>query len=110
MSLQGLLSEVATVYIPDFDAVDAYGDIQPGTETATTYPARFEQLDSDETLRDRDTIVGRWRVFLPAGAVVNGFARVVDQDGRHFEVQGDPVERRAPRGVHHLQVPLKRVT
>ena len=78
------------LYIPDFDAVDAYGDIQPGTETATTYPARFEQLDSEETARDRDTIVARWRVFLPAGAVVNGFARVVDQDGRHFRSAGRP--------------------
>lgn len=108
MSLLGLLSETATVYIPEFDAVDAYGDIQPGTETATTYPARFEQLESEETTRDRDTIVGTWRVFLPPGAVINGFARV-ESAGRQFEVQGDPVEQRTPRGVHHLQVPLRRV-
>lgn len=109
MSLAGLLAEQATIYHPQFDAVDAYGNPQPGTETSDTWPARFEQLSSDELVRDRDTVVADWRVFLPAGVVIGPFDRV-ESGGHAFEVWGDPIEQRTPRGVHHVEVRLRRVT
>lgn len=109
MSLSALLAETATVHIPTYDAVDAYGDPQPGTETSTAYPARLEALSSEELIRDRDTVVADWRMFLPPDAVITPFARV-ESDGKSFEVWGDPIERRSPRGVHHLEVALRRVT
>lgn len=109
MSLLGLLSETVTVYTPQYDGVDAYGDIQPGTETSASYPARLEQLESEEILRDRDTVLADWRLFLPADAAVGPFDRV-ESDGRQFTIHGDPVEQRSPRGVHHLEIHLKRVT
>lgn len=109
MSLQGLLAETVTVYTPEFDAVDAYGDPQPGTETSATYPARLEQLDTDELIRDRDTIVADWRIFLPPAAVIGPFSRI-ESDGRQFEVWGDPIEQRSPRGIHHLELKARRVT
>lgn len=109
MSLTGLLAEQATIYEPTFDAIDAYGNPQPGTETSTTWPARLEQLSSDELVRDRDTVVADWRMFLPAEATVSQFARVVSA-GRTFDVWGDPIEQRTPRGVHHLEIRLRRVT
>jgi hypothetical protein len=104
-----MLTEQATVYHPTFDAVDAYGNPQPGTETSDAYPARLEQLSSDELVRDRDTVVADWRIFLPAAAAIGPFDRV-ESGGRTFEVWGDPIEQRAPRGVHHLEVRLRRVT
>lgn len=109
MSLTGLLAETATIYEPAFDAIDAYGNPQPGTETSATWPARLEQLSSDELVRDRDTVVADWRMFLPAGATVSQFARV-ESAGRRFDVWGDPIEQRTPRGIHHLEVKLRRVT
>lgn len=109
MSLTGLLTETATVYEPAYDAIDAYGDIQPGTETATNYPARLEALSSDELIRNQDTIVADWRMFLPPHVTLSPFARV-EADGKRFTVWGDPIERRAPRGIHHVEVALKRVT
>jgi hypothetical protein len=109
MSLTGMLTETVTVYSPSFDAMDAYGNPQPGTETSADYPARLEALTSDELLRDRDTIVADWRVFLPPAAVVSPFARI-EADGKSFEVHGDPIEQRAPRGIHHIELRLKRVT
>ncbi len=109
MSLNGLLAEQATIYHPEFDAVDAYGNPQPGTETSETWPARLEQLSSDEIVRDRDTVVADWRMFLPAAATVSQFSRV-ESAGRTFEVWGDPIEQRTPRGIHHVEVKLRRVT
>lgn len=109
MSLLGLLTETVTVYTPQYDGVDAYGDIQPGTETSATYPARLEQLESDEILRDRDTVLADWRLFLPPTATVGPFDRV-ESGGRRFTVHGDPAEQRSPRGAHHLELRLKRVT
>lgn len=109
MSLAGMLVELATIYEPAFDALDAYGNPQPGTETSAVWPARFEQLSSDELVRDRDTVVADWRLFLPPEATVSQFARV-ESAGRRFDVWGDPIERRTPRGIHHLEIRLKRVT
>jgi len=109
VSLQSLLTQIATIYHPQFNALDSYGNPQPGTETSDIWPARFEQLSSDEFVRDRDTVVADWRVFLPAEAAVTPFSRV-EVDGKTFEVWGDPIEQRAPRGIHHLEVRLRRVT
>ena len=109
MSLSGLLAVTVTVYRPSFDAIDAYGNPQPGTETSTTYPARIEAMSSDELVRDRDTVVADWRLFLPAGAAIGPFDRI-ESDGKSFEVWGDPIEQRSPRGIHHLEVLCRRVT
>jgi hypothetical protein len=109
MSLLSMLAETATVYTPQFDETDAYGDILTGTETSATYPACFEQLSSDEIVRDRDTIVADWKVVLPATASIGPFARI-ESSGRQFKVWGDPIEARTPQGIHHLEIRLRRVT
>lgn len=108
MSLARLFTQTVTVVSRTFDAVDAYGNPQPGTEMSTDYPAWLEALSSQEVIRDRDTIVADWRLFLPPDAAVTPFDRV-ESAGRTFEVQGDPIERRTPRGTHHVEVKLRRV-
>jgi len=109
MSIEALLAQTVTVSRPNYDAVDEYGDLQPGTTTTSIYPARLEQLSSEETIRDRDTIVADWRMYLPAGAVIGPFDQVIEDD-KTFEVWGDPIEQRSPRGPHHLLVRLRRTT
>lgn len=109
MSLTTLLTQTVTVTRRQFDALDAYGNPTSGTETTAVWPARLEQLSSDELVHDRDTIVADWRMFLPAAAAIGPFD-AVESDGRTFEVWGDPAEQRSPRGVHHLEVKLRRVT
>lgn len=104
-----MLTQTATVSRRAWDAVDDYGDPVPGTVTTADYRARLEQLSSDEVIRDRDTVVADWRMYLPPGAVIGPFDQV-DEGGRTFEVWGDPIEHRTPRGAHHLLVKLRRVT
>lgn len=109
MSIDQLLTQTATVHRRAYDAVDEYGDPQPGTVASVAYPARLEALSSTEVVRDRDVVVADWRAYLPATAVVGPFDQV-EEDGKVFEVWGDPIERRAPRGVHHLELRLRRIT
>lgn len=105
MTLLGLLSETAVV-VRHGAAADEYGNLVRGTEARTTYPARLEQLATNEILRDRDTVVTDWRAFLPATADVTAYDRV-EARGHVFEVSGLPDQHQTPRGPHHLEVLLR---
>lgn len=105
MSLTGLLSETVTVIRPG-ETIDEYGDVVPGGETRVDYPGRLEQLSTDELLRDRDTIVADWRVFLPPDADIAA-TDWVEGRGHVFHVNGLPMEHRTPRGPHHIEALLK---
>lgn len=105
MSLLGLLSE--TVEVVRYTATtDAYGNTVPGAEQRTSYPARLEQLRTEEVVLDRDTVITDWRVFLPAGADVTPYDRIAGR-GHLFEVVGLPAPQMSPRGAHHLEVQLR---
>ena len=105
MSYAGLLGETATV-VRYGTSVDEYGNIVRGTATRSDYPARLEQLASDEVTRDRDTVTADWRVFLPATADVSPYDRL-EARSHIFEVSGLPDQQRTPGGVHHLEVRLR---
>ena len=100
-----MLAETANV-VRFASGVDEYGNLVRGDETRTAYPARLEQLRSDEIVRDRDTIVADWRAFLPAGADISPYDRI-EARAHIFEVTGLPDQQRTPRGVHHLEVQLR---
>lgn len=109
MSLAALLSDTITLVHVTYDSVDAYGDAQAGTTTSEVVPARLEAMSSDELIRDRDVIVADWRVFLPPDVTVGPFDQI-QSAGRTFDVWGDPIRRHSPRGTHHLEVRLRRVS
>lgn len=105
MTLAGLLAETGTI-VRRATAVDEYGNIVPGAQVRTSYPARLEQLATEEILRDRDTVLANWRVFLPAYADVSPYDQF-EARTHIFEVHGLPSEQRTPRGIHHLEVYLR---
>lgn len=109
MSLAQLLSDTVTVVHVAYDAADAYGDVQAGSTTSETVGGRLEALSSDELVRDREVIVADWRVFLPADVSVGPFDQI-QAAGKTFDVWGDPIRRHTPRGTHHQEVRLRRVT
>lgn len=105
MTLDHLLSEIVAV-VRHGSAVDEYGNIVPGAEVRIDYPARLEQLASDEIVRDRDTVIADWRVFLPPDTDISPYDRLEGR-GHIFEVSGLPDEHRLPRGPHHVEARLK---
>lgn len=106
MSLRRLLTQTATVISREPVGVDEYGNPTEGPEIRASYPARLEQTDSAELLADRDTVTTRWRLFLPAEAVIDAWARV-EVDGELFDVIGRPTLERTPRGPHHVEALLR---
>lgn len=105
MSLQGLLTETVEV-IRYADTTDEYGNTVPGAETSTEYKARLEQLRTDEIIRDRDTVLVDWRIFLPPDVDITPYDRIMAR-GTLFEVVGFPNEQRSPAGPHHVEVHLR---
>lgn len=105
MTLKTLLSETVTV-IRYADATDAYGNTVPGAETRTDYAARLEQLSTEEIIRDRDTVIADWHMFLHPGTDITAYDRI-EARGHLFEVVGLPNEQRRPAGTHHLEVLLR---
>jgi head-tail adaptor len=105
VTLQGLLSETATV-VRYAASTDVYGNTVPGAETRVDYPARLEQLAANEIVRDRDTVITDWRIFLPAEADITAYDRI-DARNHLFEVVGLPNQHQTPRGPHHVEVHLR---
>lgn len=104
MSLADLLTETATVVRFAY-TTDEYGNQERAPGTSTEWPARLEQLNTEEILRDEDTVIANWRVFLPAAAVIGAYDQVQAR-GIAFEVVGLPNEQRRPAGIHHQEVLL----
>jgi hypothetical protein len=92
-----------------YDTADAYGNAQAAEASRLTVSGRMEALSSDELVRDRDTIVADWRVFLPPDVTIGPFDQI-ESAGRTFDIWGDPIEQHTPQGLHHLEVRLRRVT
>lgn len=105
MTVLGLLSETAAV-VRYASTTDVYGNTVPGAETRVTYAARLEQLAADELVRDRDTVITDWRIFMPATADITAYDRI-EARGHLFEVVGLPNQHKTPRGPHHLEVLLR---
>lgn len=105
MTVLGLLSETATI-IRYESSTDTYGNTVPGAETRSDHPARLEQLRADEIVRDRDTVITDWRIFLPADVDLTPYDRI-EARGHLFEVVGLPDKHFTPRGAHHLEAQLR---
>lgn len=108
MSLANLLRQPVT--IQQFTAgTDEYGNTVASTSTSTITTVGFlEQVDSVETLNDRDTVVSTFQAWLPVGTAVHAFDRLVF-GSQTFEVDGEPWQVFNPRtGVSsHVVAKLK---
>ena len=107
MSLQSLLVHDVTVVTPG-STTDRYGNTVAdwATSTSTTVKGWITQSSGTENEDGRDAQIGEWRLFLPAGTVVDGHARV-EWGGITFEVVGPPERAWTPRGEHHVEVQLR---
>lgn len=90
---------------------DRYGNTVPSTASSVAIVGYLEQLQSVETMTDRDVSVGDWVAYLPADTAVNAQDRIVF-GSQTFEVDGEPWQVYNPRirQVSHLQAKLKVVS
>lgn len=112
-----MLTQTAVVRRTPPGATDGEGNWGPGAQVVAAYPCLLQQeskLSSSSPNASHgegfgqgvDMLVSSWVLFLPADAVIGGRDEV-EVGARAFEVDGQPVEMRTPRGPHHLEVRLR---
>lgn len=113
MSIGRLLTQVATitrVRPTTAGSTDAEGNWLPGTPSTSSYPCRLERghggrqsrTDTSEDYEGAERMSSTWLLFLPATADITG-RDLVTVEGREFDVDGEPVVLRTPRGAHHIE-------
>lgn len=94
-------------------AEDRYHHQSPDWQNATRAPAVgvwLAQQSATETVNGRDTTVTTYTLQGPAGMDLRPLDRVEIDGALLYEVEGDPNPAWTPRGEHHIEATLKRVT
>ncbi len=109
VSFRSLLINTAVVTRLTPDGFDDYGNtVVEWDEVHEALPCRLDDQGGSETTLNQDSIDRRATLFVEASAELTALDRV-EVDGETWEVTGQPVARRNTVGVHHLEVPLRRV-
>jgi hypothetical protein len=109
MSLATLLTDTVTITPRSQDVTeDEYGDPVLEAAESFTSSARVQVGESEEYLEGENRVDYDALAFLPAGTVIGHLDRV-DYAGDAYEVAGYPRPQKAPRGEHHIEVPLSRI-
>ena len=108
MSLQKLMNQPLTIQTVSGTTIDAYGNTIPGPLGPPTATVGYLELkETIEYLLDRETVVSKWKVFLPANTVV-AYRDFVTFQAQKFEIDGEPWHVYNPRTqqVSHLEANL----
>jgi hypothetical protein len=97
VSLVRLLNQPLTVQRIGPTGTDSYGNEVAGAIGAPVAVVGYlEQQSSAEFTNNRDTVVGQWVAYLPAGTAISHLDRVAFQS-QTFEVNGEPEHAYNPR-------------
>lgn len=110
MTLTSLLVHDVTILTPAA-TTGRYGDEEKDWANATnsTVKGWVSQRTQSEDHDQREAQVSDWILFLNPDETITGGARV-QWEGITFEIEGPTNPAWSPRGVHHLEVPLRVVT
>ena len=110
MSFNSLLIHTVGISKRTTGTTDRYGNEVVTYAAPVNTAARVEQLtgqsQSVELLRDRDTRLTWFRVFLPVGTDVAGLDRII-WGTRTLEVDGEPDTLYNSVGAHHMTAMVK---
>lgn len=109
MSFRSLLIDVAVVTRLTEDGIDDYGNvIADFVQVHAALPCRLDDQGGTETTLNQDSVDRRATLFVEAAAALTYLDRVL-VSGDLWEVTGQPVARRNTVGIHHQEVPVRRV-
>lgn len=112
MSFSGLLVHQVTIYTMGPGTEDRYGNAAlERIDAGTTVRARVEMIDTSEVILNREEQRERFRIFLPATAVVAGGDELEWLDaGITLQAEGAPRLMTGGAGVHHYELTAYRIT
>ena len=110
MTLASLLVHDVTI-LTAATTTNRYSDAEKDWDNATSATVKgwVSQRTQLEDHDQREAQVSDWILFLHPDATISGANRV-QWEGITFEVEGPANPAWSPRGVHHLEVPLRVVT
>lgn len=110
MTLQSLLVHDVTIVTPLF-IEDRYGNAEKSWDNAEerTVKGWVSQRTQTEDRDHREAAVSDWILFLEPDEIVSSLDRI-QWGGITFETDGPYNPAWSPRGVHHIEVPLRVVT
>lgn len=107
-----LLNQPIQVQALGGTGTDEYGNATPAAlGSPVTEYGYLEQKDTTEFQDDRQTVVSRWTVYLPAGSTITATGYVT-VGAQRFQVDGEPwhVYNPRTRRVDHVEAKLTEVT
>jgi hypothetical protein len=102
------MTQPLTIQAVSTTTLDEYGDQVPGDDGApVSVYGYLHQVQTDETLVDRDTVVSKWTCYLPAGTAISHLD-YINFEGQKFQVNGEPHKVWNPRRAvtSHIEVDL----
>lgn len=109
MSIDALLTQTATIIRYPTGAADEYGNATREIPVEADQPCRLDPEATHEDTDGRETAISSWILFLRAAADVTHIDEV-RIDGALYQIDGEPAPIHTPRGLHHWEVPLRRVS
>jgi hypothetical protein len=108
MTLAHLLNQPLTIQTMGGTTTDEYGNtvLAPAGDPVPGV-GLLDQKDTIEFLNGRQTVVTKWKAFLPAGTVI-GATDYINFDAQKFQVDGEPwpVYNPRTRQVSHIECTL----
>ena len=108
-----LLPDAVTIIRPGRTR-DRYGNDVPdwGASTRTVVSGRLvpRAAPPEVYAPGRVAVESDWSLILPAGTAIDATCRIEVAAGTTYSVEGDPIQRRTMRAVHHVTANLKAVT
>ena len=101
MSFNSLLIHTVGIRNRTTGSTDRYGDETIVYAAPVSTPARVEQTKNEEVLRDRDTRLTWFFVFLPPTVTIGGLDHI-EFGTRTFEVDGEPTTYHDSNDAHHI--------
>lgn len=118
MSLDRLLTTNAVTIVKAGENTNTYTDRRPDwqfIESFTDTTGWLTQVTTTEERGAREIVRTGWKLYLAPDAVITAADRVLVAQANGcepliYEVDGQPHLAQTPRGPHHIECNLKRVT
>lgn len=104
-----MLIDTVTLVTPGTETADAEGNPVEATPSTQDYRGWLQQKESVEVVGARTVVTSKPFLFLEPDAPLTSANRV-RVNGSTYEVDGEPNLLRTPRGPHHWEADLLRVT
>ena len=111
MTVATFFTQSVTLYRTAAISRDAIGEAFVDTEVSTPVMAYLEPVSGDEDGATRETLVGQWYAYLPAGTDVSGWDRLT-YGSHEFSIvaPAEPFQHPTSSTLDHIRLRLREIS